>query len=140
MYLYGDGVELIEHPFRLIEAEVENPQTGQVEKLIFLTNLWDFSAMDIARIYRRRWDVEVFFRFLKQELNVKHLLNHTFNGIMIQLYSALMAAILLVSFKKVNKIKGYKITKIIFEDQLLLSIVKELEGIPPSERKTQRIF
>ena len=91
--------------------------------------------MQIAEIYRHRWDIEVFFRFLKQELNIKHLINRTFNGIMIQIYAALMAAILLIVFKKANKISSYKGAKVLFEDQLLLSIFKELEKIPPPERK-----
>jgi hypothetical protein len=138
VYLYQGG-QLIEHPFRLIEVEVQDPEEGQPERLIFITNLWHFSAMDIARIYRRRWDIEVFFRFLKQELNMKHLINRTKNGIMIQLYSALMSAILLVAFKKINKIPSYKRAKVRFEEQLLFSIFKELEDMPPSERKAKKI-
>lgn len=132
VYLYTSGENLFEKmPLRLIEAEVL--ETG--ERLIFLTNLWELNAMQIAEIYRHRWDIEVFFRFLKQELNIKHLINRTFNGIMIQIYAALMAAILLVVFKKANKISSYKGAKVLFEDQLLLSIFKELEKIPPPERK-----
>lgn len=138
VYLY-QGDEVIEHPFRLIEVEVEDPEDGQPDRLIFLTNLWDFNAMDIARIYRRRWDIEVFFRFLKQELNMKHLINRTRNGIMIQIYVALMSAILLVAFKKINKIASYKKAKVRFEEQLLFSIFKELENMPPSERRARRI-
>lgn len=138
VYLY-QGNEITEHPFRLIEVEVQDPEDGQPERLIFITNLWDFSAMDIARIYRRRWDIEVFFRFLKQELNMKHLINRTKNGILIQLYSALMSAILLVAFKKINKIASYKKAKVRFEEQLLFSIFKELEEMPPPERLSRRI-
>jgi len=139
VYLYQGTQQLVEHPFRLIEVEVQDPEEGQAERLIFITNLWDFSAMDIARIYRRRWDIEVFFRFLKQELNMKHFINRTKNGILIQLYSALMAAILLVAFKKINKIASYKKAKVRFEEQLLFSIFKELEEMPPPERLMKRI-
>jgi len=69
-----------------------------------------------CRDYCRRWDIEVVFRFLKQELNLKHLINQTYDGIMIQIYSALVAAFLIAAFKK---IEGYKIEKIQFEDELL---------------------
>jgi hypothetical protein len=55
-----------------------------------------------------------FIRFLKQELNLKPLINWAQNGIMIQLSSALMAAILIVVFKKINKMEGYEIAKIRF--------------------------
>lgn len=131
VYLYGSGKKLFKTPFRLIEAE----RIEDGEKLFFLTNLWEFSAMQIARIYRHRWDIEVFFRFLKQELNMKHLINRTYNGIMIQIYAALITAILLVVFKKTNNISSYKSAKILFVEQLLFSIFKELEKIPPSERR-----
>jgi len=139
VYLYQDAQNVMEHPFRLIEVEVKDPEEEQPKRMVFITNLWEFSAMDIARIYRRRWDIEVFFRFLKQELNMKHFINRTKNGILIQLYSALMAAILLVAFKRINKIASYKKAKVRFEEQLLFSIFKELEEIPPPERLTKRI-
>lgn len=139
VYLYQGANQVVEHPFRLIEVEVQDPEEGQPKRMVFITNLWDFSAMDIARIYRRRWDIEVFFRFLKQELNMKHFINRTQNGILIQLYSALMAAILLVAFKKINKIASYKKAKVRFEEQLLFSIFKELEEMPPPERFVKRV-
>lgn len=135
VYLYTDGHQVLKHPFRLIEVEILDPKEGQPERLIFLTNIWELSAMEIAQIYRKRWGIEVFFRFLKQELNLKHLINRSLNGIMIQLYSALITSILIVTFKKINKIEGYKIAKIRFEDQLMLAIVKELKKIPPLIRK-----
>ncbi len=122
VHLYASGHECVAHPFRLIEATLE--ETGQV--LFFVTNMWDLSAMEIARIYRRRWDIEVFFRFLKQQLNLKHLLNHSHNGIQIQLYATLMAAILLLVYKHKQNIASYKIAKIRFEDELLLLLTKQL--------------
>jgi IS4 transposase len=41
------------------------------------------SAKEIAQAYRRRWDIEVFFRFLKQELNVSHLVSLNTNAIQV---------------------------------------------------------
>ena len=82
--------------------------------------------MTIAEIYRRRWDIEVFFRFIKQELNIKHLLSHSLNGIMVQIYVTLLLAILLTVYTVSNNLKGYKIPKIRFRDQLTIHIIKEL--------------
>jgi hypothetical protein len=128
VHLYGDSNQLIEHPFRLIEAEIL--ESG--ERIFFITNVWDLSAMQIARIYKHRWDIEVFFRFIKQQLNIKHLINRSENGVKIQIFSALIAAILDLVFKIGNKIPSYKIAKLMFEDDLLLLIVNELrEKTPP---------
>lgn len=118
--LYVDGHEIMQHPFRLVEVEVE--ENGK--HLYFLSNVWELSAMDIARVYRYRWDIEVFFRFIKQELNVKHLINRSKNGIQIQLYAALITAILLTVYKVNNQIKSFKIAKLKFEEELLLLLMK----------------
>ena len=55
-------------PFRLIK--VLTPK----QEIWILTNIFDLSAYEVAQVYRRRWDIEVFFRFIKQELNCKHFL------------------------------------------------------------------
>ena len=126
VHLYTDGGQIMEHPFRLIEAEIL--ETG--EHIIFLTNIWDLSAMQIAQIYKHRWDIEVFFRFIKQELGIKHLINRTENGVQIQIYAALIAAVLLLVFKISNNIPGYHIAKMLFLDDLLILLVNELK-FPP---------
>lgn len=128
VHLYRDSNQVLEHPFRLIEAEIL--ESG--ERIFFITNIWDLSAIKIACIYRHRWDIEVFFRFIKQQLNIKHLINRSKNGVKIQIFTALIAAILVLVFKLGNKIPSYKIAKMKFEDDLLLLIVNELKEKPPS--------
>ena len=130
VYLYGGGNTLIKHPFRLVEVRIE----ASGERLYFLSNLWQLSAMDIARIYRHRWDIEVFFRFIKQELTIKHLINRSENGVKIQLYMALITAILVIVYKNANRISSYKIAKLRFEEELLLLIVQQINNIPPSKQ------
>lgn len=121
--LYTGSNKVFEHEFRLVEAI--DLETRQV--LYFITNINELSAVQIAEIYRRRWDIEVFFRFIKQELNIKHLLSHSLNGIEVQLYVTLLLAVLLTVFKISNNLKGYKIPKLRFEDQLIFHIVDELQ-------------
>lgn len=122
VYLYSNKDKLLEHPFRLVKAiRIEDGK-----RFFFISNIWDLEASQIATTYRYRWDIEVFFRFIKQELNIKHLLNHTENGVKVQVFVTLTLAILLTVFKIRNNISGYKIAKIKFEDQLLLHIVNEL--------------
>ena len=69
------------------------------------------SAEEIAEQYRKRWDIEVFFRFIKQTVDFSHLVSRNKNGIISMMYIKQICAILLLSFKKLNSIKGYKDTK-----------------------------
>lgn len=68
------------------------------------------TAKEIAQAYRRRWDIEVFFRFIKQELNVSHLMSLNKNGIQVMMYMTLIVAMLILISKKANNL-GYKTAK-----------------------------
>ena len=114
--------EFTEKEFRLIISK--SLQTKK--KLLFLTNITDLSAEEITDIYKRRWDIEVFFKFLKQELNFKHFVSRTENGIKVMLYMTLILALLLIVYKMQNNISSYKITKIRFRNELEMDIIKEI--------------
>jgi transposase len=99
--------ELIDGVFHLIVVE---SKTEEGKQYWFLTNDFKRSAKEIAQAYRRRWDIEVFFRFLKQELNVSHLISLNKNGMQVILYMTLIVAMMLLIYKKANNI-GYKTAK-----------------------------
>lgn len=80
------------------------------EDILLITNLLDLRAETIAQMYRRRWDIEVWFRFLKQELNFSHFLSLNENGIRIVLYMTLIVAMLIRIYKQENQL-GYKTAK-----------------------------
>lgn len=111
--------------YRRIEATLLS--TG--ESICFITNIENLTAEEITEIYKQRWEIEVFFRFIKQLLNLKHLISRNENGIKVVLYVTMIAAILLQAYKKLNKLKGYKITKLKFEADLEVEIVKALVQI-----------
>ena len=98
---------LVEEPFRLIIAKSKsNP-----DKIFwFITNEFELTAKQIAKAYRKRWDIEVFFRFIKQELNASHLVSLNKNGIEVILYMTLIVAMLVLIYKHANKV-GYKTAK-----------------------------
>ena len=106
--------------FRLIIARSKKSQ----EKLLFFTNVTHLDAESITDIYKERWEMETFFKFLKQELNFKHLVSRTENGIKVMFYATLILAILIIVYKKLNKISSYKIAKIRFANELEMEIVK----------------
>jgi IS4 transposase len=89
----------------------------------FFTNNLELSAKEIADIYKQRWEIEVFFRFIKQELNASHFLSVSENGIKVMLYMTLIAAMLLLLYKKINDL-GYKTAKRRFTIELWETIVK----------------
>ncbi|MDX9770038.1 MAG: IS4 family transposase [Tenuifilaceae bacterium] len=94
---------LLDDHFRVIRFM---PSTGDKE-ILLITNIFDLPAETIAEIYKRRWDIEVFFRFLKQELNFSHFLSLNENGIQVIMYMTLITAMLVMIYKKENQI-GYK--------------------------------
>ena len=64
----------------------------------FLTNRWDLSPWIICEIYHHRWSIELFFRWIKRHLKVKHFIGRSENAVLIQLYAALIVFLLLQLF------------------------------------------
>lgn len=59
------------------------------ELLVFLTNNFDVSALEVAYLYQNRWQVEVFFKWIKQNLIIKKFRGHSPNAVKIHLWSAI---------------------------------------------------
>jgi hypothetical protein len=121
VYLYGQG-SLLRFPFRLIIAR----SLSSGEKLFFLTNIFSLKAAEVTDIYRKRWEIELFFRFLKQELNFSHLICRNQNGIMVMVYITLIAAMMVLVYRKLNGLTGFKIVKLRFVLELQTEIIKEI--------------
>jgi hypothetical protein len=123
VYLFKSHGLKAETPVRYIQAT--RIATG--ESMAFITNIGheDLNAADVTICYKHRWDIEVFFKFIKQELNFSHLVNRSENGIKVMLYSTMIAAILLLAYKELNGIKGYKIMKQKFINELEKTLMKD---------------
>jgi hypothetical protein len=130
VYLFSEGCIKAKHPVRCIRATKKLTS----EEILFVSNIPDLTATEITRLYKQRWDIEVFFKFLKQELNFSHLINRSENGIRVMLYATLIAAIILLVYKTTNQLSGYKIMKQRFvhdlEKSLLVTIVEMCGGNP----------
>jgi len=68
--------------------------------LVFLTNNFDLSALTIALIYRHRWRIELFFKWLKQHLRLRGFFSNTPNGVAVQIWTALCAYLLVAITKQ----------------------------------------
>jgi Transposase DDE domain len=82
---------------RIIEFEVAR------SKFKIVTSRLDLSVLEIIILYAYRWQVELFFKYLKRTLNGLHLFNHSENGVEIQFYVLMTLALLLLRFKQKNQ-------------------------------------
>ena len=99
--------ELYPDDLRFIRAV--DPETGEI--IDFITNNFELSALDIANIYRHRWDIEVFFRWIKQNIVIKTLWGYSQNAVRTHLWVAICAYLLLAWVKKAYH-SSYTVTEI----------------------------
>jgi len=79
-----------------------DPETGK--HYVFISNQFSWSANTIADIYKQRWQVELFFKWIKQNLKIKAFLGNTENAVMTQIMAALCVYLLLAFLKFQSKI------------------------------------
>ena len=85
------------YPETLRLVNYRDPETGK--EYVFLTNLPDLSALAVADLYRQRWQIETFFRWIKQNLKIKTFYATSENGVLIQIWTAMIAYLLLLWIK-----------------------------------------
>jgi IS4 transposase len=90
------------YPELLRRVHYRDPETGQ--EYAFLTNRRDLSALEVAELYRRRWQIELFFKWIKQNLKIKAFYGTSKNAVLIQIWTALIAYVLLVWLKFKSKV------------------------------------
>jgi len=81
------------------------------EELTFMSNNMDISALDIANIYRNRWQIEVFFKWIKQNMTVKRMWGYSENAVRIHLWTAIISYLLMAKIKA-NLQTEYSITEV----------------------------
>jgi hypothetical protein len=82
------------YPERMRRVSFRDPDTGK--HLVFLTNLHDVPALTIAATYKNRWQIELFFKWLKQNLAVKHFFGNSINAMKAQIWVAVCAYLLVL--------------------------------------------
>ena len=89
--LHGSYDRKCRQKLRRIEVWLEDKQ----QTLVLLTNLLEFGPTTIAAIYKDRWQIELFFKALKQQLKIKTFVGTSANAVRIQIWTALIAILLL---------------------------------------------
>jgi Domain of unknown function (DUF4372)/Transposase DDE domain len=87
----------------------------QQRRLIFLTNNFTLSALTVAQLYRSRWQVELFFKWIKQHLRIKKFYGTSENALKTQIWIAISVYVLVAIVKKQLKLEGslYRILQIL---------------------------
>lgn len=104
-----------EYPDKLRRIKYYDQEKEQ--EFIFLTNNTSLTALEIALLYKKRWEVELFFKWMKQHLRIKSFWGTTLNAVKIQMYCAIIAYCLVAIVG--NKLK---VDRTIYEILQILSI------------------
>lgn len=136
----------VAHPVRRVVIQRSGQGRRRTDKtnsdtIVLLTNLLDVPAEVIAALYELRWSIELFFKFFKHVLGCKKLLSHKGNGVQIQVYCALIAALLmsLATGNSVNR-RVFECICLYFqgwaeEDELLACIQRETAKMQKQKEK-----
>jgi hypothetical protein len=87
-----------QYPEVLRRIGYRDPETGK--KLIFLTNNFTLAALTIAQLYRSRWQIELFFKWIKQHLRIKAFYGTSENAVKTQVWIAISVYVLVAIIKK----------------------------------------
>lgn len=87
-----------DYPEHLRRIRFKDPESGRT--LIFLTNNTSLPALTIAALYKSRWQVELFFKWIKQHLRIKRFLGTSENAVKTQIWCAIATYVLIAIIKK----------------------------------------
>lgn len=95
-------INLTKKTYRIIKIIDSNGK-----ELTFVTNLMKFSSEEIAWLYKRRWDIELFFKWIKQHCKIKTLIGHSENAVRLQMITGIITYLLLrLTWHEVPEVKS----------------------------------
>jgi hypothetical protein len=98
------------------------------ELLVFLTNNFDVTALEVANLYRNRWQIEIFFKWIKQNLTVKKLWGHSINAVKIHLWVAICTHLILAYIKHImhSPLSIYEISQVLSTSLFDKTLIRNL--------------
>jgi hypothetical protein len=118
-----------DYPEKLRRIKFNDPQSGKT--LVFLTNNFALPALTIAQLYRSRWQVELFFKWIKQNLRIKTFYGTSENAVKTQIWIAISVYVLVAIMKKQLRLQEslYTILQIlsvtVFERTSIFQLITE---------------
>src|SRR5262249_30061712 len=99
--------------------------TAEGEQLQFLTNHLTLAAATIADVYKDRWQIEIFFKLIKQNLHIKSFVGTSANAVWIQIWTALIA-MLLIRFLQLKARFGWSFSNLVYFLRMNLLVYRDL--------------
>jgi IS4 transposase len=111
------------------------------ELLVFLTNNFEVSALEVTNLYRNRWQIEVFFKWIKQNLTVKTLWGHSENAVKVHLWVAICTYLIVAYIKHMLKSEYsiYEIMQLLKISALDKTPIRELLSENPEFQFNQKV-
>ena len=130
----------------LRRVKFNDSETGK--RLVFLTNNFVLPALTIAKLYKYRWQVELFFKWIKQHLRIKAFFGTSENAVKAQIWSAVCVYVLVAIIKQRLNLKAslYEILQILsltlFEKTELLRLFQDIpeQNLTPEASKQLNLF
>ena len=113
----------LEYFFRRVEIWDD----GKQESIVFLTNHKEFGATTIASIYKDRWQVELFFKAIKQSLKIKTFLGTSANAVYTQIWTALIA-MLVIKYLQLKSSFGWSLSNLVALLRHQLFVYRDLDA------------
>jgi hypothetical protein len=121
----------VAYPEALRRVSFLDPETNK--RFVFLINIFTVPAKTVADIYRQRWQIELFFRWIKQHLRIKSFFDTSPNAVKTQIWIAISVYLLVAILKKRLGLPGslHTILQIleinIFEKRLIIQVVNDAD-------------
>ena len=131
-------------PERLRRVKYIDPETDK--RLVFLTNHFGVEAMTVCKLYKSRWQVELFFRWIKQHLRIKRFFGTSENAVKTQVWIAVATYVLVAIVKKRLDLKMslHSMLQILsvtpFEKIPLLQILAEAPDMPKTDDSNTQVI
>jgi Transposase DDE domain/Domain of unknown function (DUF4372) len=132
-----------DYPEQLRRVRFKDPATGKT--LIFLTNNTALPPLMIAALYKNRWQVELFFKWIKQHLRIKQFLGTSENAVKTQIWSAIATYVLIAIIKKklLLKLPLYTLLQIlsvsVFEKIAIFTALQPQRSTNPSDQPSNQL-
>lgn len=129
---YDRVIQMLEYKSKLLYPEklrlIGYYDTEKNELFEFLTNNFEITAYEIANLYKNRWQIEVFFKWIKQNLTIKHLWGHSENAVKTHIWIAIISYLLIAYIKKMlnSQYSIYEIIQVLGLSVFVKTPIKEL--------------
>src|SRR5229473_4688984 len=126
--LASKGDSKLPIPLRRIKVKRDNGGT-----ITLITNDLERTAVEIAALYKSRWQIELLFRWIKQHLNLRKLIGNNRNAISLQVIAAMIAYLLLRIAKRLNslKIPDLRLAELVCQRLFMRKSIAEIDTPPP---------